>query len=179
MKGIPLPVVLVGLLVLANIISSLELDADFLEDLPFFLAIAAFILFRVMSAQTEKKRRGPVPMPMPMPEPSSNERPKDLGFKIPPLKGAPKPAEAEADLLAAERDAEELRRQQSLKRHMAEKKAREEKKEEERLRREHQSRELQPLQRAPRSAGRFSPDALRTAVIWSEVLAPPKALRRR
>ena len=48
--------------------------------------------------------------------------------------------------------------------------------EEERLKREHQTREIQT---AALDARRFSSDGLRSAVIWSEVLAPPKALRRR
>ena len=48
--------------------------------------------------------------------------------------------------------------------------------EEERLLREHQMRETQ---KAASETLRFSPDALRNAVIWSEIIAPPKARRKR
>jgi hypothetical protein len=67
-------------------------------------------------------------------------------------------------------------RRDSYERHLAEKQAREEKMEQERLRREHQKRESKT---AEREAWSFSPDTLRNAVIWSEIMAPPKALRRR
>ena len=129
----------------------------------------AFILFRVLSSGKEAKRRGPVPMPMPAPETKAEKIQKELGFKIPTLRNAPKAAQPDDEELDA------LRRD-SYERHLAEKKAREEKMEQERLRREHQKRETKTTDR---EAWRFSPDALRNAVIWSEIMAPPKALRRR
>ncbi len=173
--GFPRPIVyfFVGLILL-NVLSRLASDSDFAEDLPFFLAIGAFILFRVFSSQSEKKR-GPVPMPRPMPE-TQTEQPKDLGSKIPTLKGAPRDAQAEAqEAQKADEDLDALRRD-SYERHLAAKQEREQKMEEERLRREHQTRAIQT---ATPDARRFSPDALRNAVIWSEIIAPPKALRKR
>ena len=178
MKGIPLPVIIVAVLFLLQFLSSMEWDAELLEDLPFFAAIVAFILFRVVMERGEVKRRGPVPMPMPMPVPETEteEQPKDLGFEIPPLKGAPQEATEEAAVDTSADEGEELRRRHSLQRHMAEKQAREQKMEEERLAREHQKRETKA---AASQSLRISPDALRNAVIWSEIFAPPKALRKR
>ena len=163
-------------LIILNLVSKLLADPDFAEDFPLFAAIGAFLLFRFIFARN-KKDRGPVPMPAPdMP---TGEAPTDLGFKIPPLRGAPKEARAEAQ--SADADEKELRKHQSLSRHLAEKKAREEKQEQERLRREHQSQEkpMHRPQQAETGTGRFSADTLRNAMIWSEILAPPKALRKR
>ena len=176
--GFPLPLLaFLALLFLFRILSSLDLDPDLQEDLPFFLMVGAFILFRALSSQTEKKRRGPVPAPVPTPETKAETIKRELGFKIPTLRNAPKDvqvqAQAEDQITDDELDA--LRRD-SYERHLAEKQAREEKLEQERLQREHQNRETQT---ARRETSRFSPDALRNAVIWSEIMAPPKALRRR
>ena len=173
--GFPRPIVyfFVGVILL-NLLSSLAEDPGFAEDLPFFLVVGGFILFRIISSRNEKKR-GPVPIPGPMPK-APTEQPKDLGFKIPTLKGAPKDARTEEqEAQEAEEDLDALRRE-SYERHLAEKQEREQKMEEERLKREHQTREIQT---AALDARRFSSDGLRSAVIWSEVLAPPKALRRR
>ncbi len=176
--GFPRPVVYIFAgLILLNVLSSLAQDPDFAEDLPFFLALGAFILFRVFSSRREE-RRAPIPMPRPMPTPQmpTDTTPKDIGFKIPPLRGAPKDAQTEAqEARKADEELDVLRRE-SYERHLAEKQAREEKKEQERLRREHQERESQT---AKPETLRFSPDALRNAVIWSEIIAPPKALRKR
>lgn len=175
--GFPRPIVyfFVGLILL-NLLSNLVSDPDFAEDLPFFMVIGGFILFQILTSRSEKKR-GPVPAPMPRPMPEvPTEQPKDLGFKIPPLKGAPKDARTEEqEAQEVEEDLDALRRE-SYERHLAEKQEREQKMEEERLKREHQTREIQT---AASDARRFSSDGLRSAVIWSEVLAPPKALRRR
>lgn len=171
--GFPRPIVyfFVGVILL-NLLSSLAEDPGFAEDLPFFLVVGGFILFRIISSRNENKR-SPVPMPVPK---APTEQPKDLGFKIPTLKGAPKDARTEEqEVQEVEEDLDALRRE-SYERHLAEKQEREQKMEEERLKREHQTREIQT---AASDARRFSSDALRSAVIWSEVLAPPKALRRR
>ena len=86
----PLVYFFVGLILL-NLLSGLASDPDFAEDFPLFAAIGAFLLFRFFTSRNGN-RRGPVPMPRPVPEPTAQEPPKDLGFKIPPLKGAPKDA---------------------------------------------------------------------------------------
>ena len=112
-------------------------------------------------------------MPRPVPEPTAQEPPKDLGFKIPPLRGAPKDTQTEAQPSDEELD---ILRRESYERHLAEKQAREEKMEQERLGREHQKREEQA---ACPAAWQFSPDMLKNAVVLSEILAPPKALKRR
>ena len=167
--GFPRPIVyfFVGVILL-NLLSSLAEDPGFAEDLPFFLVVGGFILFRIISSRNENKR-SPVPK-------APTEQPKDLGFKIPTLKGAPKDARTEEqEAQEVEEDLDALRRE-SYERHLAEKQEREQKMEEERLKREHQTREIQT---AALDARRFSSDGLRSAVIWSEVLAPPKALRRR
>ena len=172
--GFPFPILAVfAVILLSRVLSAMDFDPDFLEDLPFLLAVGAFILFRVFSSGKETKRRGPVPAPAPTPEPQAETTQSDLGFRIPTLRNAPKAEQPEATTTDEELDA--LRRD-SYERHLAEKKAREEKKEQERLRREHQKRELRAAQ--PESP-RFSADTLRNAVIWSEIMAPPKALRRR
>ena len=175
MKGrFPLPLLaFLALIFLFRILSSLDLDPDLQEDLPFFLMVGAFILFRALSSQTEKKRRGPVPTPMPAPETKAETIKRELGFKIPPLRNAPKAAQAEETMDDEELDA---MRRDSYERHLAEKKAREEKMEQERLRREHRKSDTKT---GEQEARRISPDALRNAVIWSEIMAPPKALRRR
>ena len=174
--GFPKPIVYFFFgLILLNVLSRLASDPDFAEDLPFFMVVGGFILFRIITSQSEKKR-GPVPMPAPMPKAPTENQPKDLGFKIPTLKGAPKDVSAEAqEAQKAEEDLDALRRD-SYERHLAAKQEREQRKEEERLKREHQTREIQT---ATPDARRFSPDALRSAVIWSEIIAPPKALRKR
>lgn len=173
MKGagrFPLPIFfIVALVVLSRVFDAI--GGDLAEDFPLFAAIAAFILFRVLASPGEKRRRGPIPMPVP--GPSEGQAPKDIGFKIPPLRGAPKESRAEAPTRAAESDAGELRRQQALRRQLAEKRARDG--EEERLRGERQ--ELAARAADP-GGGSFSPDALRGAVLWAEILAPPKALRK-
>lgn len=174
MKGIPLPIVIVGILFLLQFLSGLDMDADFLEDVPFFAAIGAFILFRILSSQVEQKKRGPVPMPMP--EPTPREKPRDIGFKIPPLKGAPKPEDTDTQEAQEDDEALDVWRRESYERHLAEKQERERRMEEERLAREHQKRETQQAEPTDR---RLSPDALRRAVIWSEILGKPKALMRR
>ena len=174
--GFPKPIAyfFIGLILL-NVLSGLASDPDFAEDLPFFMVVGGFILFRIITSQSEKKR-GPVPMPMPRPETKAEKIQKELGFKIPTLRNAPKAAQTEAqEAQKVEEDLDALRRE-SYERHLAEKQEREKKREEERLKREHQTREIQT---ATSDARRFSSDALRSAVIWSEVLAPPKALRRR
>ena len=148
---------------------------DFFEDFPLIPIIAAFVLFRIVTSMG-KRTPVPVPTPVPAPELPTEESPKDLGFKIPPLRGAPKDARAEAQAAQDADEALDALRRDSYERHLAEKQAREKKMEEERLRREHQMRETQ---KASSEARRFSPDALRNAVIWSEILAKPKALRRR
>ena len=172
MKGpgrFPLPILAVfALLFLSRIVSDLEMDPDLAEDFPLFAAIAAFMLFRVFMSRTETKR------PVPQPKPERAEQPGQLGFELPTLRGAPKEARAEVQQAEPEADAE-LLRQQSLQRHLAEKKAREEKMEQERLRREHQARTVRAAEPGPSP---FSPDALRSAVLWSEIIAPPKALRK-
>lgn len=172
-RGFPKPFVyfFVGLILL-NLLSRLAEDPDFVEDFPLFAAIGAFLLFRFFASRSGD-RRGPVPIPTPMPEPTAQKQPKDLGFKIPPLRGAPKDAQAEAQPSDEELD---VLRRESYERHLAEKQAREEKMEQERLGREHQKRET-PTERA--ETWQFSPSALRNAVILSEILAPPKALRKR
>ena len=171
----PLPIVAVFvLLFLSHIFSDLELDPDLVEDFPLFAAIAAFVLFRVIASRTGTKRRVPVPMPKTERRAGEAEQPKGLGFELPPLRGAPKEARAETRQAAPEADAE-LLRQQSLQRRLAEKKAREEEMEQERLRREHQTRAARKEASEPLP---FSPDALRSAILWSEIIAPPKALRK-
>ena len=114
--GFPRPIVyfFVGVILL-NLLSSLAEDPGFAEDLPFFLVVGGFILFRQRDV-----------------------------FHIP-----------------------VFRRLKSVRYHLVCR---------ERLKREHQTREIQT---AALDARRFSSDGLRSAVIWSEVLAPPKALRRR
>lgn len=174
--GFPFPVLaVVAVILLSRVLSEMDFDSDFLEDLPFLLAVGAFVLFRVFSSGKEAKRRGPVPTPMPTPtqETKAETIKRELGFKIPTLRNAPKTAQPQEETTDEELDA--LRRD-SYERHLAEKQAREEKMEQERLRREHQKRETKA---AEREAWSFSPDALRNAVIWSEIMAPPKALRRR
>ena len=168
--GIPWPVLaVIAFLLLTRIFDAV--DPDLLEDFPFFAVIAAFVLFRVLSSQSGKKNRGPVPAPMP--EQTTERPPKDLGFKIPPLRGAPKTVQTETGKVE---DEAELLRQQTLQRQLEEKKARERQMEEERLRREHQKRETQA---ARQETWQFSSDALRNAVILSEILAPPKSLRKK
>ena len=168
--GFPRPIVyfFVGVILL-NLLSSLAEDPGFAEDLPFFLVVGGFILFRIISSRNENKRS---PVPMPVPE-APTEQPKDLGFKIPPLRGAPKDTQTEAQPSDEELD---ILRRESYERHLAEKQAREEKMEQERLGREHQKREEQA---ACPAAWQFSPDMLKNAVVLSEILAPPKALRKR
>ena len=122
--GFPRPIVyfFVGVILL-NLLSSLAEDPGFAEDLPFFLVVGGFILFRIISSRNENKR-SPVPMPVPETPP---EQPKDLGFKIPTLKGAPKDARTEEqEAQEVEEDLDALRRE-SYERHLAEKQAREEK----------------------------------------------------
>ena len=171
--GFPKPLVyfFVGL-VLLNLLSGLASDPDFAEDFPLFAAIGAFLLFRFFISRSGN-RREPAPMPRPVPEPTAQEPPKDLGFKIPPLRGAPKKPQAEAQPSDEELD---ILRRESYERHLAEKQEREKRMEEERLARERQRREVQA---AESNAGQFSPDMLRNAMIWSEILAKPKALRKR
>ena len=174
--GFPLPLLaFLALIFLFQIFSSLDLDPDLQEDLPFFLMVGAFILFRALSSQTEKKRRGPVPAPVPTQETKAETIKRELGFKIPTLRNAPKDVQAQAEDQITDDELDALRRD-SYERHLADIQAREEKLEQERLRREHQDRDTQT---ARRETSRFSPDALRNAVIWSEIMASPKALRRR
>ena len=173
----PIGLVIVGLFMLHwfSAVFGWDYFEDFFEDFPFFPLLFGFVLFRIFSALTEKNKRGPVPMPKP--KAPAQEQPKDLGFKIPPLKGAPKEARAEAQTEEPMTDDElDILRRDSYERHLAEKQEREQKMEEERLLREHQMRETQ---KAASETLRFSPDALRNAVIWSEIIAPPKALRKR
>ena len=126
--GFPKPLVyfFVGLILL-NLLSGLASDPDFAEDFPLFAAIGAFLLFRFFTSRNGN-RRGPVPMPRPVPEPTAQEPPKDLGFKIPPLRGAPKDTQTEAQPSDEELD---ILRRESYERHLAEKQAREEKMEQE------------------------------------------------
>ena len=168
--GFPLPVIAVVVVLILSRVAA-AMDEGIAEDFPLFAAIAAFILFRVITARNEAKRRGPIPTPMP--EPASQKTPNDLGFEITPLRGAPKDVQAEAQPSDEELD---VLRRESYERHLAEKQAREEKMEQERLGREHQKRET-PTEQA--ETWQFSPNVLRNAVILSEILAPPKALRRK
>ena len=175
----PVGLVIVGLFLLHWFSSVFGWDyfEDFFEDFPLIPVMCAFVLFRIV---TSVGKRTPVPMPkpapMPQPEAPVQKQPKDLGFKIPPLKGAQKTAQTQAQDALEDDEALDALRRDSYERHLAEKQAREQKMEQERLAREHQSRETQTAQS---EALRFSPDALKSAVIWSEILGKPKALRRR
>lgn len=166
--GFPRPIAyIIGGLILLNLLSGLASDPDFAEDFPLFAAIGAFLLFRFFMSRSGK-RRGPVPMPMPTPQPE--EQPQDLGFKIPPLRGAPKDAQAEAREAESEEEAARLAMEFD---------ARQKKQQ----RQEAEAREQAAQAKAERAARgqqlSFSPDALRNAVIWSEIFAPPKALRKK
>ena len=177
----PIGLVIVGLVLLQwfSAVFGWDYFEDFFEDFPLFPLLFVFVLFRIFSAMTEKNKRGPVPMPPPkVPEqPAQTKQPKDLGFKIPPLKGAPKEARMEKQAEAQITDEElDVLRRDSYERHLAEKQAREQKKEQERLAREHQKHEAP---KAEPSEWRLSSDTLRNAVIWSEILGKPKALRGR
>lgn len=165
----PFPIAAVfAVIILSRVLSEMDIDSDLLEDLPFLLAIGAFVLFRVFSSGMEAKRRGPVPTQ----ETKAETIKRELGFKIPTLRNAPKAAQPEA--AATDEELDVLRRE-SYERHLAEKQAREEKMEQERLRRERQTGAAQAAESEPPS---FSPDALRNAILWSEIIAPPKALRK-
>ncbi len=179
---IPLPVIVVaGLIILSEFIS--DIDGDILEDLPFFAVIAAFVLFRVFMSGSGKRERKPAPPPeREMGQGTETDSGSgSLGFEIPPISGAPQETPSEpVDVMPAP-EAEELGHQRSLLRHLEEKRAREQRHERERLRREHQT--VRPAEpEKPSSDARradFGPEALRNAVLWSEILAPPKALRHR
>ncbi len=169
--GFPFPIAAVfAVIILSRVLSEMDIDSDILEDLPFLLAIGAFVLFRVFSSGKEAKRRGPVPMPTQETKAETIKR--ELGFKIPTLRNAPKAAQPEA--AASDEELDVLRRE-SYERHLAEKQAREEKMEQERLRRERQTDAARAAESEPPS---FSPDAIRNAILWSEIIAPPKALRK-
>ena len=166
--GFPKPIAyIIGGLILLNLLSNLASDPDFAEDFPLFAAIGAFLLFRFFSSRCAN-RRGPAPMPMPQPQPE--EQPKDLGFKIPPLRGAPKDAQEEARETENEEDAVRLAMEFDARQRKQQRQAAEVKEQAERSAAEAEARAHQLA---------LSPDALRNAVILSEILAPPKALRRR
>ncbi len=166
----PLPIVAVFvLLLLAHIVS--DMDSDLLEDFPLFAAIAAFVLFRVLSSHTESKKRGPAP--------EQGKRPKnlkDLGFKIPELRGAPKDARVEAPQAAesaAQCDEEDTARQAIE----LEARYRKQQRQEAEVREQATQAAIEEKARMHRPS--LTPEALRNAVILSEILAPPKALRKR
>ena len=160
-----------AVLFLVRILASF--DDDLTEDFPFFAVVAAFIAFRFFAERSEERKRGPIPMPTP--KTSAKEGQKNVGFKIPTLKGAPGAKAAEADEARRdEKDSEEALKRQSLKHPSNEKDTKERKRDEDRLRREHRKREIN----ASENPG-YSPETLRSAVIWAEVFAPPKAMRRR
>lgn len=171
----PFPIAAVfAVIILSRVLSEMDIDSELLEDLPFLLAIGAFVLFRVFSSGKEAKRHGPVPTPVPTPtqETKAETIKRELGFKIPTLRNAPKAAQPEAATSDEELD---VLRRESYERHLAEKQAREEKMEQERLRRERQTDAARAAESEPPS---FAPDALRNAILWSEIIAPPKALRK-
>ena len=88
----PFPIAAVfAVIILSRVLSEMDIDSDILEDLPFLLAIGAFVLFRVFSSGKEAKRRGPVPRPTQETKAETIKR--ELGFKIPTLRNAPKAAQ--------------------------------------------------------------------------------------
>ena len=162
----PLPIVAVFVLLLLTHIVS-DMDSDLLEDFPLFAAIAAFVLFRVFSSQIESKKR--------IPAPEQGERPrnlKDLGFKIPELRGAPKEASQSAEP-AAQFDEEEAARQAIA----LDAQYRKQQRQEAEVREQAEQAAIEEKARAHQPS--LTHEALRNAVILSEILAPPKALRKR
>ena len=168
----PIIVYIFAVLIILNLVSKLLADPDFAEGFPLFAAIGAFLLFRYLTSRNGKRQS---PAPAPEPELPAEREPQNIGFEIPPLRGAPQEEQPEVQTVEEDLD---VSRQQSLRRHLAEKKTREEKQEQERLRREHQAGAMRAPQTPPQEAGAFSPAALRNALIWSEIIAPPKAMRR-
>ena len=149
-----------------------------------------FVLFVILSIVFDRKgKKKPVPRQQPMEPPEQPERSGDLGFEVPKLEGAPKPERPatvqdeqgvwhEADsvlqehleaLEAAERD----RRQD------------EERERRERAIREAEARAYAAQAKLPGHDGAaepappLTPEQARAAIVWSEILGRPKALRRR
>ena len=166
----PLPIVAVFvLLLLAHIVS--DMDSDLLEDFPLFAAIAAFVLFRVLSSHTESKKRGSAPEQGKIPK-----NLKDLGFKIPELRGAPKDARIEAPQ-AAESAAQCDDEDAAMQAFALEAMHRKQQRQEAEMREQAAQAAIEEKARMHRPS--LTPDALRNAVILSEILAPPKALRKK
>lgn len=143
---------------------------DIGEDWPLFALFAA--LFALRMAAGRKRRPGPGTDAPDESAPRGEETAEDIGFRIPPIQGAPRAEEAPAPARPeAEERPEAYCCPQTYLRYMEEKDAR----------KERAAAEQEAPRAAERPPGEAKPSAapsLREAVIFAEILAPPKALRR-
>lgn len=153
-----------------------------------------FILFVFLSIAFDKlgKKKKPVPkLPpreQPLPPPAQPGKPRELGFEVPKLEGAPEPERPSTvqDEQGVWHEADSILQEQLQALEEAE---RDRRQDEERERRESALREAEarayaaqaklPGQAAAHRAPAVEAGQLRAAVIWSEILGKPKALRRR
>ena len=163
--------IVVGVMMLISVLRNLRLDRLLGEDWPIF--VGTFLLIIFMSMRDLRKSRGPLPMPMPK-SPPAEGTPGKLPFEIPELKGAPKKnrnvAKADRAPLTPEEEEDAIRLAEAFEANQ---------KKQQRQEAEAREQAAREAARAEARRARFSPDTLRNAFIYSEIFAPPKALRRR
>ncbi len=196
--GLLLSKILMGLADLAGAVFNVlgdvlgdVLDEDLIEDWPVFLVVA-LIFWAQLRNSPRKRRQLPVPPEMPEePAESAPEEPHqvpDLGFEIPPLTGAPRleePAsdgiyreEMAADSAAIEAE-QELQAKNHYQRYLEEKT-----RQEQAARAAEEAAYRSQAKLAPKPPARFplpplSPVALRNAILYAEILGPPRSRRRK
>ncbi len=194
--GLLLGKLLMGLADLVGILID-ELDEDLPEVWPLLL-MAAFIFWaQSRDNRSRKRRQRPGPLEWPketVPETSAETAPDpprpvpDLGFEIPPLAGAPHPDLPDADGIYREEMAadsaaieaeQELQAKNHYQRYLEEKT-----RQEQAIRAAEEAAYRSQAKLAARSPVTFplpplSPAALQNAILYSEILGPPRSRRRK
>lgn len=150
-----------------------------MEYLLIILIIAAFSLLE--DRVRGKKKVPPPTVPREIPRPQKQQKTQGGTFDIPPMRNAPQSARADAEAEAVLRAQEELRAKWEEQRRAAEREKRRQRRQEE-LR-------AAAAQAAPAHATarhrtahallpQLTPDAMQQAVVLSEILGRPRAMRR-
>ncbi|MBQ7516692.1 MAG: hypothetical protein IJS96_10460 [Schwartzia sp.] len=167
------------------------LDEDLIEDWPVFLVVA--LIFWAQLRDSPRKRRQ-LPVPPEYPEEPAETAPEEsrpvpgLGFEIPPLAGAPRPEEPAGDgvyreEMAADSAAIEAEQEQQLKNHY-QRYLEEKTRQEQAARATEEAIYRSQAKLAAKPAARFSlpplsPSALQNAILYAEILGPPRSRRRK
>lgn len=146
----------------------------------YLLIIVIVAAFSLLDDRIRGKKKVPPPtVPREIPQPEKQQRAQGGTFEIPPMRNVPQASRPDAE--AALRTQEELRAKWEEQRRAAEQKKRQQRRQEElRAAAVQTAPAHQPLRRRPMRAllPQLTPAAMQQAVVLSEILGRPRAMRR-